>query len=225
MRRNLAHGKVGIDFLDGFIHSTMNELLITEGVDSSGLYGFYAARISGRLGGILEYEEGLARYVLEHCSNRRIVEVGTGLGELPIMLALNGLVAAGLEYEHRRFQAAAAIRMRLVNCFPEIVERYELINGAYPEALANTAWIGSDVTLLFTNVGAGWDCDRADRAIKFFPRVGEVILELRTFGIVRESEADRNGLFNRIAAGALSSERLPDLSPGAHFARFTFYQS
>lgn len=222
MRRNLLYGKVGIDFLDGFIHSTMNELLINDGADSSGLYGFYAARVSSRHGGILEYEEDLARYVLKHCSNRRIVEIGTGLGELPIILALNGLVTAGLEYEHRRLQAATAMRTRLANCFPEISKCYQLIDGAYPEALANTTWIGSDVTLLFTNVGAGWDTDRTGRAIDFFSHVGEVILELRMFGTVRENETDRSELFKRIATRAASSEYLPDLSPRMHFARFRF---
>jgi hypothetical protein len=221
MRQNLVRGKVGIDFLDGFIHSAMNELLMSGGIDSSGLYRYYVDRIENRIGGILEYERDLADYVIKHCQGQRIVEVGTGLGELPIILALNGVTAAGVEKERRRQMAATHVRDRLLNCFSELDERYEFIAGEFPDALADSTWIGPGVTLLFTNV-VGWDQNRAERINAFLPRVGEVILELRMFGILRDTEAERQDLFDCVAASAKSAERLPALSPGTYFARFTF---
>lgn len=222
MRRNLTPGKVGIDFLDGFIHGAINDALAKDGIDTSGLYQFYAVRVQKRLGGLSEYEEHIARYAIERCAGRRVVEIGTGLGELPIVLALNGMTTAGVEYDGNRQRAAMALHERIASCFPEILERYEFIRGSFPETLSGSAWTGADVTLLFTNVGAGWDADRTGRAIDFFTNVGEIILDLRLFGVVREDAADREELFARIAARARTAELLPDLSPGCYFARFTF---
>jgi len=222
MRRNLVPGKIGIDFLDGYIFSEMNDLLMSEGMDASGLYRYYTMRLDGRLGGILEYEHDLANYVIEHCQGRRIVEIGAGLGELPIILALNGMKSAGVEFNEGRQRAGRRVRERAVNCFPEVGEHYEFIAGGYPEALVDTAWTGPDVTLLFTNVIASWDRARTEAIDAFFPQVGEVILELRMFGVLRDEEAARQQLFDEIARYAKSAERLPELSPAMHFARFTF---
>src|SRR6185312_7401363 len=127
MRRNLTPGKVGIDFLDGFIHGAINDALAKDGIDTSGLYQFYAVRVQKRLGGLSEYEEHIARYAIERCAGRRVVEIGTGLGELPIVLALNGMTTAGVEYDGNRQRAAMALHERIASCFPEILERYEFI--------------------------------------------------------------------------------------------------
>ena len=127
-----------------------------------------------------------------------------------------------MEYRPGRGRAARKIRARLSSWFPEIDGRYDLILGGFPEAIAGTGWAGDDVVFLFTNVAAEWDEDRTARAIASFRSAGEVILDLRLFGTTRDEESERRALFDRIAATAVTAERLPDLTESAHYARFTF---
>jgi hypothetical protein len=217
--RNLRLGRVDLGFLDGWLHCAIAQVLETEGTEEPRLFGFYADRVRCRIGGLKEYEEDLARYVIAHCRGRRVVEIGAGLGELPIVLALNGLTSAGIE--DYRWRTANRIRDSLVTAFSELQERYTLIKGMFPEALDGEALTGQDVTLLFTNVANDWTDITVSRAIAFFEEVGEVILAPSLFGAIRD-EADQEALFARIAAGARSAERNPAISQDMEFVRFTF---
>lgn len=225
MDRNLIRGRVNFDFLDGYLLSALREELQNRGIDESGLLEFYASRVSARRGAILDYEEAYANYLLANCRNQRVLEIGTGMGELPVVLALNGVRAGGLEYYEPTYQAAARIRSGLALCFPELASDYELILGAFPENLMDTKWTGPDVTLVFTNVGAGWDEERIDAGIAYFQSIGEAILDLRLFGVTRNTGADRDRLFHRIAGDARAAERLEGFGPDRYVARFTFLRT
>jgi hypothetical protein len=222
MRHNTIIDRVSIDFIDGHLHCAIREIIDSGDINETGLYAYYADRVMQRVGGLLEYEGALAHYVLDNCRGKRVVEIGAGLGELPITIALNGLTAAAVEYDSKRILGATKIREAMIRSFPELAERYVIVPLGFPEALVESAWAGPDVTLLFTNVGSGWDDKRTEEGISRFHSVGEVILDLRLFGAVRD-EAEQRALFERIGAEARTAELLPEIaSSPASYAHFTF---
>ncbi len=221
MRINLAP-TVDLDFLDGYLFRLLQEIHAEQGVDASGFGSYYEMRITQRLGGLVEYEEALARYLLNGFRDRRVVHAGIGIGTLACALACNGMKVAGIEAFPLRVDSARRIRSAVVETWPEVESRYELIQGHYPEALTGLTWFGPDVVLVFTNVGAGWDDNELNSIIQSMRDFGEVFLDLRLFGMVREREEDRSALFDRIAESARWAERLPHIAVGVHLARFIF---
>ncbi len=221
MHANLAP-TVNLDFLDGYLFRLLQEIVEQRGVEGSGFFSYYNSRIERKLGGLSELEHQLALYLLAEFADRRVVHAGIGIGTLASALTCNGMKVAGVEYNAPRATSARQIRASLIAVWPEIEQRYEIFQGFFPDCLLSTDWFGQDAVLVFTNVGAGWDDVALDTIIRSMSRYGEVILDLRLFGSVRENENDRNALFDRIATIARSSERLPQIAKGAHMARFSF---
>ncbi len=248
MRANFGP-PVSLDFLDGYLFRLLQEIASKQGLQDSGFENYYGTRITEKVGGLIEYEERLARYLLEGYPGRRIVHAGIGIGVLACALACNGMTVAGVEYYPKRIASARYLRAALIEIWPEIEARYEIMEGNYPDALMAKAepapptsrfrpwlrvpkpsaepptpgpWFNSNTILVFTNVANTWS-ERTEASIfESLPRFAEVILDLRLFGTVRDKDQERTDLFNRIAATARSAERLSDLAIGSHFARFVF---
>lgn len=220
MHRNMVSGKVNLDFLDGYLLSALNDIVTGNGVETSGLGGFYQGRITNRWGGLSDYEERVTQYILANCAQRRVVEVGAGLGTLPIALALNGMVTAAVEFYDVRARTAQRLRANLIVPFPELADKYEFIYGAFPTVLEGTNWVGRNVLVLFTNVGAGWDEAQTSKAIGWCQACSEAILDLALFGRERRDPAEQSALFDRIASVASAAKRVPDL--GGEYAHFHF---
>lgn len=221
MRVNLGPS-VNLDFLDGYLFRLLQEIAGARGLEASGLYGYYGTRIEQKIGGLIEYEERLAQYLLASFRNRRVVHAGIGIGTLTCALACNGMTVAGIESIAQRIETARQIRAAIVEIWPEVGDRYQIIEGFYPEALAGSAWLDSNAILVFTNVGAGWNDAALNAVIQSMPKFEQVFLDLRLFGSVRETDKDRAVLFDRIAATAKWAERLPYVATGTHLARFIF---
>lgn len=240
---------VSLDFLDGYLFRLLQEIVSKHGLEDSGFENYYGSRITEKIGGLIEYEERLARYLLKGYPGRRVVHAGIGVGVLACVLACNGMTVAGVEYYPKRVASAHHLRTALIGIWPEVEARYEIIEGSYPGALmerAKTApptsrflprwrtpkpaagpsipspWFDSNAILIFTNVASGWSDDKLASIIGSLPRFAEVLLDLRLFGAIRDEEQDRTALFDRIAATARSAERLRELAVGSHFARFVF---
>jgi hypothetical protein len=240
---------VSLDFLDGYLFRLLQEIVSKHGLEDSGFENYYGSRIAEKIGGLIEYEERLARYLLKGYPGRRVVHAGIGVGVLACVLACNGMTVAGVEYYPKRVASAHHLRTALIGIWPEVEARYEIIEGSYPGALmerAKTApptsrflprwrtpkpaagpsipspWFDSNAILIFTNVASGWSDDKLASIIGSLPRFAEVLLDLRLFGAIRDEEQDRTALFDRIAATARSAERLRELAVGSHFARFVF---
>lgn len=221
MRANLTP-TVNLDFLDGYLFRLMQEILADQGVEGSGFYNYYESRVAQKLGGLVEYEEKIARYLLAGFKDRRVVHAGIGIGTMACALACSGMQVTGIESFNLRVESARRVRKALVEVWPEVEERYEIIEGTYPSALVGKNCFGRDVILVFTNVGAGWDEKALTSIIESMHQFGEVFLDLRLFGSVRDSDDDRAALFDRIAASARWAERLPHVAYGVHLARFAF---
>ena len=265
MRTNLGPS-VSLDFLDGYLFRLLQEIANEQGLERSGFANYYGYRLAQKIGGLIEYEENLARYLLEGYPGRRVLHAGMGIGTLACALACNGMTVAGVESYAPRVTSARRLRAALIEIWPEIEARYEIIEGDYPQVLTQPPapapasvpmpapvpwvfrflpwqrrpersgptgaspaaswpsgpWLDSNAILVFTNVASEWNDSTFASILESLPRFAEVLLDLRLFGTSREEEHDRIALFDRIAAGARSAERLPELASGSHFARFVF---
>jgi len=235
MRANLGP-LVSLDFLDGYLFRLLQEIAARDGLERSGFLNYYGNRLASRIGGLIEYEERLARYLLTGYSDRRIVHAGMGVGTLACALACNGMTVAGVESHPERVRSAHLVRAALIEVWPEVADRYHIIEGFYPQVLTDrpksrflpwrrarpSPWLDSNAVLIFTNVVTTWSDATLTSIIDSMPSFAEVFLDLRLFGTPREEDAERTALFDRIAASARSAERLPELASGSHFARFVF---
>jgi hypothetical protein len=253
MRANFGP-PVSLDFLDGYLFRLLQEIVAKDGLSESGFENYYGSRLTEKVGGLIEYEERLARYLLEGYPGRRVVHAGIGIGVLACALACNGMTVAGVEYYPKRIASARYLRAALIEIWPDIEARYEIFEGNYPDALMPRdkpapqksrflaqwraqkspigpsgpgpstpgPWFNSNAILVFTNVASSWSDDTLASIIGSLPRFAEVLLDLRLFGTIRDTDRERTDLFDRIAATARSAERLPELAIGSYFARFVF---
>lgn len=214
---------VGLEFLDGYLFRIIQEILEAEGAET-GLYNYYRRRIELRLGGMVPYEAELAQYVLANFRDRRVVHAGIGLGLLAAALSVNGVRMLGVECDENRMRLARRVRDAVCRTWPEAEPRYQLLEGMFPEAIADD-WIGRDVVVLFTNV-ASWEVSQLDGVVEFLPRFGDAIVGLRLFGRLRDSDEERRELFDRLARRAKKSTVLanPPIAESGdiHFARFSY---
>ena len=134
MRANFGP-PVSLDFLDGYLFRLLQEIVAKHGLDDSGFENYYGSRITEKVGGLIEYEERLARYLLEDYPGRRVVHAGIGIGVLACALVCNGMTVAGVEYYPNRIASARYLRTALIEIWPDIEARYEIIEGNYPDAL------------------------------------------------------------------------------------------
>ena len=245
MRVNLGPS-VSLDFLDGYLFRLLQEIADKHGLEESGFDNYYGYRIEQRIGGLIEYEEDLARFLLDGYRGRRVVHAGIGIGTLACALACNGMTIAGIEYYPKRVTSARQLRTAVATVWPEVEARYEIIEGIFPQALmpkpappasrlwpwrrkvaqpppmSAGRWLDSNAILVFTNVANNWSDHTQASIFESFPRFAEVLLDLRLFGSIRETDQERTELFDRIATTARSAERLPRLAEGSHFARFVY---
>ncbi|MFI5031459.1 MAG: hypothetical protein ACHQPH_12240 [Reyranellales bacterium] len=231
MRANLGPS-VDLDFLDGYLFRLIQEIAEKQGLELTGFYNYYDYRLRHRIGGLIEYEAELARFLLDGYAGRHIVHAGTGIGVLPCALACNGMSVTAVDGDTRRLRSAQHLRAVVAKTWPEVTARYRLLGGNFPNAMTEgRGWRGRRrvrveldrrSVLVFTNVVTTWG-DRLEAAIfAALPTFAETLLDLRNFGATREDANDRDVLFARIAAGARFAERLPSVSSSIDLARFVF---
>ena len=154
MQRNVgARQLVSIDFCDGYLFKFLQDLAADADEKDTGLYRYYTARVEGRLGGLLDYEGALGRYLLsEFPRETRFVHIGIGIGTTTALLASLGRRVTGIEADARRMATAKRLRSSLCAMWPDIEPRYDLIEGYFPDVL-DTAKIssGPDTVAFFTN--------------------------------------------------------------------------
>ncbi len=179
------------------------------GEDASGLYNYYVYRLRSGFG-LTEYERALLDLLGDATA---VYHVGIGIGTLAAGLARSGVRSVGFEMDEKRYAAAVALRSEIASG-----TRYDIRLAAFPDGLDEFEDV-RDATLLFTNVGAGWDEAQLDDAIEAMRGFAESYLDLRLFGWPRETEEEREALAARIAAaGLVLTPMLPPI-PGAYYHR------
>lgn len=204
-----------LTLLDKYLFKVMANMLQVEGPQASGLYAYYAARVSQGRCALTAYDHMLFDYVLAHFDHeeRQIVHAGTGIGTLPSALAVAGYTVAGIESDAPRLGAANRLRAALTVAWPAAVARYELVGGEFPTILDGTPWASPKSVLIFTNCGANWPEDLTARAIASFPAFGDIILDARLFGNVRDTPEDRQMLITRMEAEGLVATPIAQSPP------------
>ncbi len=206
-------------FLDGYIFRVMANMLRKEGPEASGMYDYYKARVEKIGTALSDYDRMLFRYVYDNFDRdgRRILHAGTGLGTLPSALAMGGYQVAGIEQDAPRFRAAVRMRDALADVWPDEAGRYQLIAGEFPSIVASTMWMAQPTVLIFTNCGGNWPADLTSSAIAAFRQVGDVLLDARLFGKVRDQQKDRDDLIDQMRATGLSATPIAETTPGAYY--------
>lgn len=211
-----------LSFLDGYLFRIMVHILRTEGVDESGLYNFYRARVESVRAALSHYDRMLVEYVLGRfdSAGRRIVHGGIGLGTLASALAYRGYTVAGVEHDGSRLRAAGKVHAALAEAWPAAAERYSLIGGEFPGAVTGTAWMGPDTVLIFTNCVATWSEELRARIMQSMRACGDVILDTRLFETIKDTPEERQKLVEEIEALGFMGSPIAESSGGAYYYHF-----
>ena len=206
-------------FLDGYIFRVILERLEAEGPDASGLYAYYATRIREDRSALSTYDRVLVDYIINHFDKkvRRIVHAGIGVGTLTCALVVAGYATVGMECDRRRFQTASHVRETLGLVWPRETEKYTLIKGEFPTDLVETSWVSPDGVLIFTNCGAGWSDELTAKIISSFQCYGDVILDARLFGRIRDESIERHALLEEIKTRGFDTEPIEGMPPKDYY--------
>lgn len=154
---------------------------------------FYRDKLSGHiLSGLQIF---FVRHILAHVDvSRSVCEVGTGMGQLPLFLAAQGYEAYGLEMHDKRCQGMAFLCKALSNVYPRLNEHFHLVQGRFPDAVPPV-----DV-LVFCNTVNPVFAELLEPILAVLRKFPQVILDLRTFGVYRNTDDEQNELCARISA-------------------------
>ncbi len=214
----LATTTRNLSFLDGYLYRVMVDLLKSEGA-SAGLYAFYEDRIENEGRALSLYDRAIFDYVLANFDlvGRQIVHAGIGLGTLALALATAGYRVTGIEQDEQRFRIATRVQGAVRDAWPSVAERYAIVAGEFPTVLGGTALLGPDTVLIFTNCGATWPEELTARVIASLASCGDVILDTRLFGQVRNSPDERRQLLDRLRTQGMAAVPIPTSPPDSYY--------
>ena len=211
-----------LDLLDGYLFREMVHIFQTEGPDVSGYVNYYTQRVTRGGRALSGYDRMLVEYFGQYFDrpSRRVLHVGPGLGTLAAALAADGFTVAAVERDELRFRSTQRLRAALIEAWPSMAERYQLVAGSFPEVL-EPAWLSANTVLVFTNCVASWSAEFTAGIIELFPRVGDVLLDTRVFGNLRESAAERQVLIEQIEAQGLHVSPIEATPAGSFYVHVT----
>lgn len=184
------------------------------GVRGSGAYEHYSAMLE-RGFPIPHYEVTALEIVSRHMSRLSAYhEIGSGLGTLPFLLALNGFPSVGIECDRRRHETALAI-WRELSAKPEAGRPdCRLVLGRFPTAVAKCDT--SDALAIFTDFVTTQTHENRQAIFNWLRGYPHVLLDLRRFCVVREgSEAQLELLHELGTHGFTQSGDIPPATDSA----------
>lgn len=121
-----------IERLNAIVLPVLRTQIDTLGETESGAYNFYASRL--RNGSIVsDYEVSLTKALMERgLAADGVHEIGAGLGQLPILLALNGIASAAIELDRRRAATATLMLEAIRAADPGAGALITLVHAAFP---------------------------------------------------------------------------------------------
>jgi hypothetical protein len=150
--------------------------------------GFYANKIEKRCL-LSDGERAVAEYVTKTFSaTDRVLEVGCGYGQLPLLLACLGRNAGGVESDVGRFAVAETLRAEMAKSYPQAAG-CQLYRGRYPLDAAPP----HDV-IVTTNVVNGfwsdWQQPEDEKYAAMF-QAPDAIVDARLWWVPRETVEER----------------------------------
>lgn len=158
----------------------------------------YMAKLAS--GSSLEaYEIALAAAIVERypAAATRIVEIGTGWGGFPILMARLGFEVLGFEGNVRRHMACRWHFDSQVERFPALQGRLLLASeGLFPKVFRHDMLAADKINLcIATNITSSYSAENETAILDAAAAGDELILDLARFGKSRDNQADRDQLF------------------------------
>jgi hypothetical protein len=181
--------------LDSYLVPVVRQRIATMGEDASGTYRFYAAR--AELGTVFaEYDILMTTLLLEREQQfAAFHEVGTGIGQLPFLMAACGLTVVGIESDVRRAACAHVLHDVVRAADPASAGRCRIVNGAFP-----VAGLSPDGAMAFsTNLVIGGTSDIHHTIMAGLKRYSAVIFDVDRMFLKRMTDADRAQVFQMFA--------------------------
>ena len=177
----------------------------TMGEKESGAYGYYAARVEK--GDVLYQREwALANKIHDVAADATIHEIGPGAATLAIACASLGHSCVGLERDARRAGAAAALTQACGAVDAEIPKRLRILNERFPSDLLDGLRKKARRSLVATTNFISSTPESQEAAlIESVGRYDIAVIDLCSFRVRRNDEAERADLRDRILAAGFSS--------------------
>jgi hypothetical protein len=185
------------------------------GEAGSGAYNYYRARVArGQL--VADYELKVAALLHDLPAFRNCYEIGSGIAVLPMLLALSGYEAIGIEGDRRRRAAAGEVYDALRRRRPELPLRCELIAGRFPDVVADRD-LSQSIAVL-TNFVATTSEEQLQSMLDAFGRFAAVLIDVDRFTQKRETDEERHLLLSRFeAAGLKNAKPIMDLGESGRY--------
>jgi capsular polysaccharide transport system permease protein len=143
-------------------------------------------------------------------------ELGSGLGTLPFMLTLEGLSAVGVERDERRHLTALAILKELTAQSREIEGNCRLIQGVFPDAVADLDASGS--VAILTDFISSHTLEEFHRICQGLACYRYVVLDLQRFCRQRQTPAEQEELVGELERyGLIPTSRVIDLGSEGYY--------
>ena len=171
------------------------------------LYGWYRYRFLAknnnyltRTIGLAPYDKAIARFVVENCSfAKRFVEVGAGLAQESMLLAMQGISTVAIETNGANFDMMTRLLERLTQRLdPELPKRMRPIRDFFPTNAAD--YVDRETVVAFPTLSWTIDADQEKAILDALPLAGGVILSVYDFFRHRGEPAEREELIAQIRA-------------------------
>lgn len=177
--------------LNGFAVEFLTEWIAADPRRETEVGPYYLNKL--RRGRLFEpYDHAVSRYAADHFRPETLfVELGSGLGELGILLALESFTVTSFEFTSMRHAAAVALADALVENGASLAE-LSFLYARYPDDLTLKLLQGSNPKVFVaTNAVSAYMRAHMGMIVRSLPLYDEVILDLNSFGFLRDkAEAD-----------------------------------
>lgn len=208
LRPRLKPGQT-VEMVREGVASVLQKRIDTLGVHGSGAYQHYSAMLQN--GFNIPAYDLLAFEMLRSQAPRASAyhEIGSGIGALPFLLALNGYPAVGIEVDQRRHETAMAI-WRELSARPETANAScRLVLGRFPEPIDQEDT--SDAIAIVTDFITSQTDKQREAILAGLRRYRYALIDLQRFVRAHAQTEDQMALLKELCAlGFTSVGAVPD---------------
>lgn len=194
--------------------AVLRQRIDTLGIRGSGAYEHYSAMLKR---GFPIPDHDLAALEIVRRQVPRLAayhEIGSGLGTLPFLLALNGFPAVGIECDRRRHETSLAI-WRDLSAKAEVGRpACRLVHGRFPAALVKED--AAEALAILTDFVTTQAPEQVEAILDGLRRYPYVLVDLRRFCLSREQPEAQRALLGEFLAHGFT--QAVEISPAAHSA-------
>src|SRR5262249_15740806 len=144
----------------------------------------------------------IAHFIAELPPFQSCHEIGSGLAILPMLMALNGWEAVGIEVDRLRQAAACEVYDALRRERQELVLRCELIAGRFPDVVEDR-YLDRSIAMI-TNFVATTSDELFKAMAKSFKRYSAILFDVDRFMEQRHTDEQRRSILARLEAEGLN---------------------